>query len=260
MQSSMGKQAIHKRFTPTKILQLLHVANHLLLILGLLWGQWWMWLAGFAWWYVIGTLGISIGFHRLLSHRSFRTYPWFEKLCTYLGCLATGGSPLGWVGVHRMHHQQPDKAGDPHSPLVIGAWRSYTHNWGTLQIKRRHIKDVLKMPHVRFAHRHYFKILLAWAGLLFLIDPLWGIFGYALPSVLAFHAYGQINTFCHYFGYQTHATGDSSRNNWFVNILTCGEGWHNNHHRFPNDYRIGKKFWEWDPGAWVLERCKLIRR
>lgn len=240
-------------------LRTLHVCNHLMLIPAIIYGDWWMWIAAFLWWYVIGTFGISIGFHRLLSHKSFKTYEWFEKFCTYIACLATGGTPLGWVGAHRMHHTYVETEKDPHSPKVIGWFRTYLHLWGDVKIEKRFVKDLLHKKHVMFAHKYYFSIILGWATLLFLINPLLGVFGYCVPATLAFHAYSHINTFGHLFGYRTYDTNDQSRNNWFVNILTCGEGWHNNHHKYPGRYRIGQKWWEWDQSAWILENCGLIK-
>ena len=242
-------------------LRIVHALNHLALIPAVMYGTWWMWIAGYAFWYcVIGSIGISIGFHRYLSHKSFTTYKWFEALMIYIGCLATGGTPLGWAGSHRLHHAYTDTEKDPHSPLLLGAARAYFHVWEPFRIPSRMIRDLLVNPHIKFCQRHYFKILIGWAGLLFLIDPLLMVFGYCLPAVFAFHAYGHINAFGHIFGYRTYETKDgTSRNNWWVNLLTCGEGWHNNHHKFPNRYRIGLKWWEFDIGARTLEMFSLMK-
>ncbi len=247
-----------KWFHSSNKLRAIHLFNHIMLIPAIIYGDWTLWLMAFLWWNFLGSFGISIGFHRLLSHKSFQTYSWFENFCIFVGCLATGGSPLGWAGVHRMHHSSPDLVGDPHSPKVIGAFRSYFHLWGQVVIKRRYVKDLIKKPFVIWCHRNYFKILLFWMTALYLINPLVGIFLFSIPAVFAFHAYGQINTLGHKFGYRTYATKDTSRNNWFVNILTCGEGWHNNHHQFPNSYRIGLSRWEFDLSAWILEKSHLM--
>lgn len=234
-------------------LRILHVFNHLMLIPAFYSGSWWMWLGAFLWWNVLGTVGISACFHRLLAHRSFQAPPWFEKLGLFLGCLATGGTPLGWAGVHRQHHRYVDGPNDPHSPHAIGFLNSYLHLWKRRSIERRFVKDLIRNPTVRFLHRHYFPVLLAWMVLLYAVDFRLGIFVYSIPSVIAFHAYGFINAFGHLWGYRNYDTRDDSRNNWLVNVLTCGEGWHNNHHRFPSHYRIGFKSWEWDPAARLIE-------
>ena len=89
-------------------LRAIHFFNHLMLIPAFVYGEWWMWIASYAWWAVIGAIGISAGFHRYLSHKAYRTYGWFEKFSLTVGCLATGGTPLGWAGAHRMHHAYAD--------------------------------------------------------------------------------------------------------------------------------------------------------
>jgi stearoyl-CoA desaturase (delta-9 desaturase) len=221
-----------------------------------------MWAAGYAFWYcVIGSLGISLGFHRYLAHKSFTTYKWFEILMIYSGCLATGGTPMGWAGTHRLHHAYCDTEKDPHSPKILGGVRAYFHLWNPFEIPKGMVRDLLKNPHVRFCQQHYFKILFAWAGLLFLIDPLLMLFGYCLPAVFAFHAYSHVNAISHLFGYRTYdlRPDDSSTNNWWVNVLAPGEGWHNNHHKYPNRYRNGFKWWELDIGARTLETFGLMK-
>ena len=241
-------------------LRVIHVLNHLALIPAFIYGPWWAWIVAYCIWLFIGTVGISVGFHRYLAHRAFTTSKWFETLMIYTGCLACGGTPLGWAGSHRMHHAYCDTERDPHSPLILGFWRTYFHVWKPFRIPTKFIRDLLKNPHVKFAQRNYFKIIMWWAALLCLIDPLVMVFGFCVPAVMAFHAYGHINAIGHMFGYRTYETKDAtSRNNWWVNVWTCGEGWHNNHHQFPNKYRIGLKWWEVDPGAWILEKFGLMK-
>ncbi len=245
------------KFSNSNKLRIVHLLNHLALAYGLVAGEWWMWLAAFFVWNLIGSFGISIGYHRLLSHKSFRTSLWLTNLFSFIGCLATGGSPLSWVGSHRLHHASPDGKLDPHSPIQKGYLPIYLHFWGNVIIPRRHIRDLLKSPFQRFLHRHYFKILVLWAALLYLWDPLIGVFVYSVPAVFAFHAFGMINTLCHKFGYRNFEVKDTSTNNWFVNIWTCGEGWHNNHHKNPSSYRIGLKRYEFDLSAFLIEALRL---
>lgn len=241
-------------------LRIVHIFNHLMLVAGIVYGPWWAFVASFLVWQVIATIGVSLGFHRYLAHRSFETYEWFSTLMIYLGCLACGGTPLGWVGAHRLHHANVDTEKDPHSPLMLGFWRTYLHLWKPFHIPPRILRDLLKNKHVIFCQRNYFKIILGWAALLLMIDPLVMIFGFCVPGVLAFHSYGLINAVSHKYGYRTYESKDkSSRNNWIASIFTAGEGWHNNHHKFPSKYRIGLKWWEFDPGAWVLETFGLIK-
>lgn len=241
-------------------LRTIHVLNHLALIPALIYGPWWAWIVSFLIWMLIGTVGISLGFHRYLSHGSFKTYPWFEAVMIYLGTLACGGTPLGWAGTHRLHHAHVDTEKDPHSPVVLGFWRTYFHLWKPFHIPARLVRDLLRNKHVMICHKHYFKILIGWATVLWLIDPLAMIFGFCIPGVLAFHSYGLINAVSHTYGYRTYETKDkTSHNNWFANLFTGGEGWHNNHHKFPHKYRIGLKPWEFDLGAWILETFRLMK-
>jgi fatty-acid desaturase len=239
-------------------LRLFHVFNHAASI-------WAIYHYGFHWlplslliWTAIGSFGISIGFHRLLSHRSFSTSPLLNIVLPAIGCLATGGSPLGWAGAHRLHHRYTDRPGDPHSWQGIGKLRVYTHMWDQVVVPKSMVKDLIKNPALRWMHRHYFKILLSWAFLLYAIHPAAGAFGYSLPAVFAFHAFGLINLFGHVHGYRNFDTADTSTNSWIANLLTCGEGWHNNHHRYPAHYRIGLKPNEIDISAWLLERLPIM--
>ena len=242
-------------------LRLAHGFNHIALLVGVFSfdTQWWMWGIALLVWNFIGTIGISIGFHRLLSHRSFFPPKWFVYASSFVGCLATGGSPLSWVGSHRMHHAHPDKESDPHSPVVKGRTRIYFHLWGKVNIPRRMLRDLLQSKYQKFLHRHYFLILAIWATALYLIHPLVGLFVYSVPAVIAFHSFGLINTLCHGFGYRNFQTADSSSNNWFVNLWTCGEGWHNNHHYRPSSYRIGVNKYEFDISARVIELLGLAK-
>lgn len=238
----------------------IHFFNHLMLIPAFVYGEWWMWIMAYLWWAVIGSIGISAGFHRYLSHKAYRTYGWFEKFSLAIGCLATGGTPLGWAGAHRMHHAYADTELDPHSPIKRAWWKIYVHDWGHVKIQRKFIKDLLRNKTVMWLHNHYFKILIVWAMGLALIHPLLGIFGYCIPAVMAFHAYGQINAWGHMWGYRRYNTDDHSYNNPVVNILTMGEGWHNNHHNTPRSWKIGETWWEWDPAAFILSTFNLTKR
>jgi fatty-acid desaturase len=245
------------RLTPSQKLRVLHIGNHLAVLAGLyLYSPWWI-LVSVLVWHFIGSLGISIGYHRLLSHRSFETTLFKKRLLSSIGCLATGGSPIAWVGAHRLHHKHVDTINEPHSWQNIGMARVYFHNWAHITIPRSVIKDIVQDPFQVFLHRYYFYILTSWVILLFLISPEVMIFTYCLPAVLAFHAFGMINLFGHLHGYQTFKTVGTATNSWVANLLTCGEGWHNNHHRFPSLYRIGLKSNECDFSAWILENFPL---
>lgn len=231
-----------------------------MLVYAFVYGSWWMWILSFLIWNIIGSIGISIGYHRLLSHKSFHASDFFIKLSSLVGCLATGGAPLSWVGAHRLHHLEPDGKKDPHSPIKKGFFNVYFHLWGKVYIPRKLVQDLLKSDFQKFLYKKYFLILSLWVALLYLIDPLVGVFVYSVPAALAFHAFGLINTLGHRNGYRTYNVNDTSTNNFLVNIFTCGEGWHNNHHKFPSHYRIGLKKSEYDLSAFLIEKFKLSRK
>lgn len=239
--------------SPTSRLQLIHVFNHIMLIIFAFYGDWR--LLGFSCliWCVIGSLGISGGFHRLLAHKSFQCPTWFEKMCVYIGCMATFGSPITWAGAHRLHHSCPDQPGDPHSPHIIGFWRSYLHIWSLDQIPKRFIPDLMRKKYLLFIHRNYFKLVMVWAALAYCLGWQWGVAIYSAPAVIGFHATGLVDAMCHLRGYQNYDNNDHSKNNWFVNLVAFGEGFHNNHHHRPNHYRLGIKWWEIDMTAFLIE-------
>ena len=212
--------------------------------------------------FVSGCIGICVGYHRLLTHRSFETYPFIKRALTLIGTLAGQGGPAVWVGTHRIHHQFSDKDGDPHSPKhsfwwghVI--WLYFFEN----PVARSHAADVMNDPWLRWLDQLWFlpffglAILLWWiGGLPFLV---WGFF---LRMVVTFHSTFAVNSVAHRWGYRTYETPDDSRNNVWVALLTFGEGWHNNHHAFPQSARHGLRRREIDPAFQfirLLEKCGL---
>lgn len=246
------------RLNGSQKLRIFHVFNHVVGAWAVIEYGWLYLLVSLFIWYIIGSFGVSIGFHRLLSHKAFRTPLWVEKILVFIGCLATGGSPLSWVGAHRLHHKFSDSSQDPHSRIQIVAWRVYFHTWKSFVIPRSMIKDLLQKSYVKWLHRNYFMILIVWALSLYAIDPRLGAFMYSWPAIFAFHGFGLINLFGHGHGYRNFATQDSSTNSWIANLLTCGEGWHNNHHKYPSLYRIGLRDGEWDISAWLLEKLPIM--
>lgn len=217
-----------------------------------------MWLISLFIYAVIGCLGISVGYHRLLAHRSFKTHKFWARLFTLIGGLAGTGSAIGWVGVHLDHHEYSDAPGDPHSPHQYGAKMliadyEYTPNkWSV----RRLIVD----PFQVFVHRYYFGILLVWSvtwagiGLVFRLPLFEHIV--AIPALISIWVSTVSNYTNHQWGYVSYLTKDKSRNNWLNALLTFGEGWHNNHHARPGRWNFGHRWWELDIGAQVV---KLIR-
>lgn len=196
--------------------------------------------------WISGSWGIGIGYHRLLTHRGFKTSKAFEYFLTICGTLALEGGPINWVATHRIHHARADKGGDPHSPRD-GRWWSHI-GWilvGTAQqhdeaTLRRFAPDLMKDRTHRVINRFYFVPLIALGLGLFLLGGvpmvLWGIF---FRVTVGLHATWLVNSATHMWGTQRFATGDDSRNNWWVALLTFGEGWHNNHHAHPTSARHG---------------------
>lgn len=225
--------------------------------------------------YLTGGLGICLGYHRLLTHGSFRTYRPVRWLLAWLGSLAGEGPPIFWVGMHRKHHQYSDQPGDPHSPHE-GPWWSHMlwlfprpdwHAWHASLA--RYAPDMLKEPFMRMLDRTFLAWHLALGGALFALGWLgwdlatgvsflvWGMF---VRMVYVLHVTWLVNSASHIWGYRNYETPDNSRNLWWVGLLAYGEGWHNNHHAFQRGARHGRRWWEIDltyAVILVLERLGL---
>ncbi|MBI3316861.1 MAG: fatty acid desaturase [Candidatus Omnitrophica bacterium] len=210
--------------------------------------------------WITGGVGITLGYHRLLTHRSFKTVKPIEYLLSIIGCLACQGGPLSWVTAHRLHHAYSDEEGDPHSPLDGFFWAHM--NWclhenraiSTKEGKKRISLDLYQDPLHRILDKGHivWTLLLAtglylWGGWSFVV---WGIF---VRLVLVYHCTWLVNSAAHVWGYRTYATADKSTNLWWVALLTYGEGWHNNHHAFQFSARHGMKWWEIDTTYWMIK-------
>ncbi len=222
-------------------------------------------LAAVLWW-VSGSLGIGMSYHRLLTHRGYKTSKWVEYFLTVCGTLALEGGPISWVATHRVHHQNTDKEGDPHSPQDGGLW---AHMGWILTGKAMHnvasgeymafVPDLRKDKfHVWISKWHWVPlailgaILFAIGGLSFL---LWGIF---FRVVIGLHATWLVNSATHMWGSQRFLTGDTSTNSFWVAILTFGEGWHNNHHASPQSARHGLTWYEFDMNWYGIAALKTL--
>jgi stearoyl-CoA desaturase (delta-9 desaturase) len=222
----------------------------------------WQDLVVFAICYAGIGMGITVGFHRLLTHRSFRCSRWVRAGFAALGSAAAEGPVIDWVATHRKHHQFSDIEGDPHSPHVgheggfRGALRGLAHahiGWvfSDMEVadERRYAKDLLADPLIKFVDRTFVLWVVLGLALAFglgvalsgtvtggLTALLWGGAG---RIFLMHHATFSINSLCHFFGKQEYATSDESRNLAWLAIPTWGEAWHNTHHAFPTSYRHG---------------------
>ena len=212
--------------------------------------------AVFLYWVATG-LGISMGYHRLHTHRSYKLPLVAEYFLALCGSLSLEGGPISWVAIHRIHHQNSDRAGDPHSPRD-GAWWAHV-GWIIFgEATRKHTRKISKYAPDLAKHRFYVWlnnyhwlptvalacVLVAIGGL-----PLM-LWGGCLRAVFGLHATWLVNSATHIWGSRRFETHDDSRNNWWVALLTFGEGWHNNHHAHPTSARHGLAWYEFDP-SWI---------
>ena len=228
---------------------------------------------------------ITMGYHRLLAHRSFEVPRWFEWTLTTLALLCLQDTPARWVATHRKHHVHSDEAEDPHSPLVTFFWGHVgwlllrNHDLTHVGNYSRYARDILEDPFYFWLERHpvapvviyfsqtlvYFTVSAAAASLLgsSLADAslfgasvvVWGVF---VRTVLVWHITWSVNSLTHCFGYASHKTGENSRNNWFVALIAAGEGWHNNHHHDPAACTVAHRWWEFDLTYWEVRALQFV--
>jgi stearoyl-CoA desaturase (delta-9 desaturase) len=229
--------------------------------------------------YIFGTLGINLGYHRLLTHQGLVAPKWLEHSLALLGVCTLQDTPACWIAMHRIHHQHSDEQPDPHSPLVSFLWGHcgwlIFHNRDFLNVNyyQRFTRDILRDPFYMKLERHnnwlwiyiasvlaffLFGLAIGWstggsamAGLQFGLSlVVWGVF---VRTMLTWHITWSINSVTHVWGYQNYETGDSSRNNILVGLWSNGEGWHNNHHADQRAAAHGHKWWELDV-TWLTIR------
>jgi stearoyl-CoA desaturase (delta-9 desaturase) len=212
--------------------------------------------------WVTGGLGITLGFHRLLTHRSFQTPKWLEYFFAFCGTLACQGSVIDWVGMHRIHHLHSDQVRDPHDSNQ-GFWWSHM-GWMLCELPARgdvprFTKDLQNDPVYQFLDKSFIPLQVVLAIVLYLMGGwsfvIWGVF---VRLVAVFHCTWLVNSATHLFGYQSHESNDHSKNCWWVAILTYGEGWHNNHHAFQSSARHGLQWWEVDLTWMTIQLLKQL--
>ena len=244
--------------------------------------------SGLAWsvagLYLFGTLGINIGYHRLLAHRGFSCPRWLEHGLSILGACCWQGSPMNWVAVHRMHHQHSDEADDPHSPRSGFFWSHM--GWFLLRDPAiynistydRYARDLLQDRFYKQMERpRVWRTiqLIQWSAFLVvggLIGGLasgsflgavqlglsWLVWGVFVRTVAVWHITWSVNSITHLWGYRNYATGDDSRNNVLVGLVSNGEGWHNNHHAEPRCAAHGRRWWELDVSYLTIRAMQLV--
>ena len=222
----------------------------------------WIWLwAVFVGWVLFSGLGISIGYHRILSHKALPISPITKKVLTVLGMFGCQGSSIFWVAMHRgYHHPHADTAKDFHSPYH-GKWSAYM-GWmfklGLTDVNLKYAIDLLKDPFQVFVHKHHYKIIWLTVIAVALIDIRLALYGMIIPMTLAMHQENLVDLFGHTpsSGYRNFDTSDWSTNVPVLGFLCWGQGWHNNHHARPGAFDFGTgvsgKWWEFDP-------CRLFK-
>lgn len=211
--------------------------------------------------WMTGSLGICLGYHRLLTHTGMKTYSWVRYFFTTIGLLAGEGTPLDWVADHRKHHACSDQEGDPHTPRDGGWWSHlnwlafHTHNGDRTAYLKRWAPDLYKEKGMRILDILFLPAHIAVTGILFGLGYWWQgmdlaislvVWAMFLRLVTVLHATWMVNSLSHMWGYRNYETTDDSRNNWFVAIVAYGEGWHNNHHAYPRMAKHGHRWWEFD--------------
>lgn len=209
--------------------------------------------------YMLTGFGITIGFHRLLTHRSFETNPIIRATLLILGTMALQGNPITWASTHIEHHAHSDTDADPHSPLA-GLWHAHIGwSFGYRPQLDKYGTWLLKDPLVVFVDRFW----LLWVALGLVIPFAIGgwsglLWGGLVRLFFVHHSTWSVNSICHTFGSRPFATQDASRNNWWVGFLALGEGWHNNHHAFPRSAFHGLKWWQFDFSAYLIRFMELV--
>jgi stearoyl-CoA desaturase (delta-9 desaturase) len=217
-----------------------------------------------------GSFGITLCYHRLLTHRSFACPKWFEYLLTIIGTLNWQGGPIHWVGTHRLHHRDSDQEADPHSPRHGFTWAHIT--WTLMKDGEgfRSTEAAGDLVRDRFHYwldRLFFIPQFAFAGLVYLAGHLvggaslglsWLVWGVAVRTVVVYHGTWFVNSASHTWGYRNFTTTDDSRNNWWVAVLSFGEGWHNNHHAQQRSAAHGMRWFEFDMTYRTIQLLSLV--
>ncbi|XP_022144458.1 palmitoyl-monogalactosyldiacylglycerol delta-7 desaturase, chloroplastic-like [Momordica charantia] len=248
--------------------------------------NWGAFFVAFALYFITGLFGLSISYHRNLSHKSFKLPKWFEYLLAYCGLHALQGDPIDWVSTHRYHHQFVDTERDPDSPTqgllfsyITWAFDSYAltkkvcpkyfsdfeeEERGIFVMARKHgrpnnVGDLEKQAFYRFIHKTYLLHVIALAVILYVVGGIpfliWGTF---VRTVMLLHSTFMVSSICHKWGHQQWGNTGLSKNNWWMTFISFGENWHNNHHAFEYSARIGFEWWQIDFGWYIILFLKTI--
>lgn len=214
--------------------------------------------------YICVTFGVAVGFHRMLTHRSFNAHPVIKFLLLVFGSMALEGPAIEWAATHIKHHAQSDKEGDPHSPIE-GFFHAHL-GWlfrDRMADPNVYAKHLQKDPIIRFVDRTFLLWVVLSLAIPFAIGGWQGLLWAGLVRIfIVHHVTWSVNSICHTFGMREFETTDQSRNEWIIGLLAFGEGWHNNHHAFPRSAFHGLHWWQVDFSAYLirlLERVGLVK-
>lgn len=219
------------------------------------------WITVFILWILLSGYGVGVCLHRLLSHRSFETYPIIKNILSFISCLCIQGSPIFWVNIHRgYHHRYSDTEKDIHSPVHGKLWSYIT--WAckidVRDLSYKHVPDLLRSKYQMFLNNYYFHIILVVWAFSYLISPTL-LYSLVLAQMITLHSEFCVNLFCHLdskFGYRNFNTPDNSRNFWLFGILCWGIGYHNNHHANQKSISFASSKYEYDPTVILVNIIK----
>lgn len=211
--------------------------------------------------YSLSLLGITLGYHRLVTHRGFTTYRWIKRALLVCGAMAWQGPPAAWASLHIQHHANSDREGDPHSPVAQSFWYSHC-GWIFNKYRpnyRCYGKWLLRDKDVAWISRYYALISIG----SFMLPLALGLQAWLWASwvrlCVASHATWSVNSVCHFIGSRPYnKIRDNSRNNSIVAFLTFGEGWHNHHHQALRNPKFLRKWYQIDVGYWLLIQLKYL--
>jgi sn-1 stearoyl-lipid 9-desaturase len=213
-------------------------------------------------WILLSGLGIAAGFHRIYSHRCYIPKPWLDNLLLMCGTLACQSSSVTWVATHiGYHHPYSDTDRDPHTPKK-GIWHSFmgwTLKVNAATVNHKYAVKLLRKKNHVFVHKHYFSIVWGFSLLLAIINWKVFLFGYCIAAMISILQDNLVNVLGHSpkLGYRNYRTHDISSNFPLLGYFGWGQGWHNNHHKFPNRFDFGIKWWEFDPCVIFIPLLKI---
>ena len=228
-------------------------------------------VVGIVMYFVSGMVGVTVCYHRLLTHRSFQTYKPVEYFLTFCACQALQSGPIEWVAMHRIHHKESDEEPDPHSPLVNFLWAHA--GWLFVSLPDAHTykeysrfaKDLRRDKWQRFFDMFFFPIYVLTAVLIYFAGEVYGglgmswlVWGVFVRTVVLWHCTWAVNSVTHTFGYRNYNTDEESTNNWLVAIFSFGEGWHNNHHADQRSAAHGQRWFEVDITYRLIKIMELM--